>query len=184
MKREDLSGQKFGEWTAIEYVGNRKWKCICFCSTPDYPVIKDVSTSTLKSGRSTNCGNKIKHRVTGKKVSNDLTNKTFGQLKVESYLGNSKWLCKCSCGRQAIRLSKNLRNHKNPRCDECLHNYKYDDIKGKVFGDWKAEEYLGQSKWICKCTTCSTERIITSTELKNGNQNSCRHTLEYKCIQA
>ena len=27
MKRIDLTGQQFGEWIALEYSGNRKWKC-------------------------------------------------------------------------------------------------------------------------------------------------------------
>lgn len=32
-KRIDLTGQKFGEWTVIEYVGDSKWKCKCSCGT-------------------------------------------------------------------------------------------------------------------------------------------------------
>lgn len=56
MQREILDNQQFGEWTVIKYAGDRKQLCRCSCGT-----IKEVDTSSLKSGRSSNCGNKAKH---------------------------------------------------------------------------------------------------------------------------
>ena len=40
----------------------------------------------------------------------DLTGETFGRLKVLKYVGNSKWLCQCSCGNQKVIYGKSLKN--------------------------------------------------------------------------
>lgn len=47
----DLSGQKFGRWTVISYVGHRKWNCRCTCGTE-----RVVQGTHLKSGASKSCG--------------------------------------------------------------------------------------------------------------------------------
>lgn len=43
-----------------------------------------------------------------KKTNNfvDLTEKRFGKLTVQKYLGKSKWLCKCDCGNETITSSR------------------------------------------------------------------------------
>lgn len=53
---EDLTGQVFARWTVIERAANRYnrhayWKCQCECGT-----VKEVSGTSLKSGRSQSCG--------------------------------------------------------------------------------------------------------------------------------
>lgn len=52
----DLTGQKFGRWTALERVikpnnRNTYWRCQCECGT-----IKEVMGKNLRNGRSTSCG--------------------------------------------------------------------------------------------------------------------------------
>lgn len=49
--RIDISGQKFGRLTAMRYVGERKWRCVCECG-----VEKDFYTGNLKRGLSQSCG--------------------------------------------------------------------------------------------------------------------------------
>lgn len=51
MKRIDLTGQKFHRLTAVEYVGNRKWRCICDCGKETV-----VGAYELKSGNTKSCG--------------------------------------------------------------------------------------------------------------------------------
>ena len=55
IKRQDLSGQRFGKLTALEFAFTRKkhsyWKCICDCGNETV-----VECSSLKSGKSTSCG--------------------------------------------------------------------------------------------------------------------------------
>lgn len=55
---EDITGKKFGYWTALKYneVESKKtnstmWDCQCECGN-----IRAINISSLKSGRSTNCG--------------------------------------------------------------------------------------------------------------------------------
>lgn len=54
MRRIDLTGQVFGQWTVKEFVGGRpqsKWRCECTCGT-----VKDVTGANLRNGRSRSCG--------------------------------------------------------------------------------------------------------------------------------
>lgn len=50
-KLKDLTGQKFGELTVLEYVGNRRWRCRCSCGK-----IKDIHSQLLTSGITRSCG--------------------------------------------------------------------------------------------------------------------------------
>lgn len=54
----DLSGQRFGSWTAVERVlaarrgnGEAVWVCVCDCGTR-----RELGTGQLKSGHSRSCG--------------------------------------------------------------------------------------------------------------------------------
>ena len=52
----DLKGQRFGRWTALEYVGLDKhkralWKCECDCG-----IIKNVASNNLRRGLTKSCG--------------------------------------------------------------------------------------------------------------------------------
>lgn len=51
MRAEDLTGKQFGLLTAIEYVGNRRWKCKCSCGNTTV-----VQATKLKSGHTRSCG--------------------------------------------------------------------------------------------------------------------------------
>lgn len=55
-KRIDLTGQRFGRWTATRESGDRtsgriRWDCVCDCGS-----IKSVDCSSLLSGHSKSCG--------------------------------------------------------------------------------------------------------------------------------
>ena len=54
-KRQDLSGQRFGKLTVLEFAFTRKkhsyWNCICDCGNETI-----IEASSLKSGKSTSCG--------------------------------------------------------------------------------------------------------------------------------
>lgn len=60
----DLTGQRFGRLEVLEYVGNRKWKCLCDCGKH-----KIVDARHLKDGHSKSCGClKIKYQITNKRI--------------------------------------------------------------------------------------------------------------------
>ena len=47
----NLTGQKFGRLTAIEYAGDSKWKCVCECGKTTI-----VKTHKLRIGHTKSCG--------------------------------------------------------------------------------------------------------------------------------
>lgn len=51
MKRIDLTNQKFGRLTVIEYVGDRKWSCLCECGNR-----KVIEGASLRGNRTHSCG--------------------------------------------------------------------------------------------------------------------------------
>lgn len=125
----DLTGNRFGKWTVLEYVGKRHWKCLCDCGT-----IKDVNADSLRQGRSTSCGCN-RHP--------DLTGKRFGSLTVKDIVlasgGNGshfKYVCVCDCGNEKVVRSSALKEGRVTSCG-CLNGFRkqrkiiYKEITGK-----------------------------------------------------
>lgn len=50
MRRIDLTGRKFGEWSVVRYVGGSRWLCRCKCGRE-----KTVDGYTLRKGSTTKC---------------------------------------------------------------------------------------------------------------------------------
>lgn len=46
------------------------------------------------------------------------------------------------------------------------------DLKGKTLGKWLVLEYVGKSKWKCRCE-CGTVAEIDSYSLRSGHSKSC-----------
>lgn len=46
------------------------------------------------------------------------------------------------------------------------------DLAGRTFGDWVVLEYIGKSKWLCRCK-CGAEKPVNGRTLKNGRSRSC-----------
>lgn len=96
--QKDLTGQRFGKLTVVEYVGNAKdhhslWRCKCDCGGECV-----VQGNNLKSGSTKTCGcynwTKSDDKVLGHK---------FGRLtpirKLKSNKWNEiEWECLCDCG--------------------------------------------------------------------------------------
>jgi len=51
MKRIDITGQRFERLVAIEYIKDKKWRCLCDCGAVTFVVAHQ-----LRSGRSGSCG--------------------------------------------------------------------------------------------------------------------------------
>lgn len=112
---------------------------------------------------------------------NDLTGKKFGQLTVISYLGNSKWLCRCSCGKETEVRTSSLNNGKTKSCG-CLRGQHTKnntrqfkpktDLTGKVFNYLTPVYYIKGGKWHCKCK-CGNQCDVTSRNLITGHTKSC-----------
>lgn len=153
-------GDKFGDWEALEYLGNRKWKCQCSCGT-----ISEVGTYQLTSGRSKSCGH-----ATGKLK--DLVGQVFGELTVIEYAGDMKWKCKCSCGKEVIVNRGDLKTGNTKSCGHLSKRRKEIDLTGQKIGEWTVIRYLGNSYFECKCS-CGNIRNVHSYTLRNGTSTNC-----------
>ena len=58
MRWIDLKGQTFNRLTAVSYVGNSMWKCVCSCG-----VEKTVNASHLRRGAIQSCGCLCRERL-------------------------------------------------------------------------------------------------------------------------
>lgn len=118
MAIKDLSGEKFGMLTVLEYAGKNEkgyhsWKCKCDCGKI---VVK--SGKGLRNGHITSCG--CRHKA------KDLTGMVFGNLKVIKIVGkknrNTLWLCRCECGKYVECYQYNLERGTSTSCG-CLRSY-------------------------------------------------------------
>lgn len=121
----------------------------------------------------------------------DLTGQKFGTLTVIERAGSDKrglalWLCQCDCGNTCVVKGSNLRNGNTTSCGckkiehakklanshkgKVAHNRV--DLLGEKFGRLTVVEYVGHSKWLCKCE-CGNEKIIHGNSLKKGVTQSC-----------
>ena len=115
----DITGQVFGELTALEPTEQRKngrivWKCICSCGKEVYVTAKD-----LRSGNTKSCGH-LKREIT------DLSGKRFGRLTAlyptgKQYQGNMIWHCRCDCGNELDVMGRSLTSGNTKSCG-CLNH--------------------------------------------------------------
>lgn len=94
----DKTGQKYNRLTFIEYKGNRMWLCKCDCG-------KEIITngSRVSKGKTKSCGclNLELITIRAKDINfQDITGQTFYYLTALKYLGKSKWLFQCRCGKK------------------------------------------------------------------------------------
>lgn len=119
----DLTDQKFGRWTALEYVGKSKWKCQCECGT-----IKEVDGYNLVKGISKSCGcYRTDIRPSFRSV--DYSGQKFGRLnvleKIYVFKQKAKYKCQCDCGNVVYILANNFVSNGTKSCgcyrDEKIH---------------------------------------------------------------
>lgn len=106
MKFTDITGQKFGDLTAIEYCGYGKWKCECSCGK-----VIVVRGDNLRTGNSKSCG--CKRKGGGRKPQeNKILGRKFGRLTVlqlDHISKNMKYYkCICDCGNETVVQGSNL----------------------------------------------------------------------------
>ena len=94
---KDLTGQVFGNYKAIEYIGNHYWKCECLKCGDIKEVISQHLTldgvSQCKKCSNVERSNKVLEESISK-----LLNKQFNNLIVKGYNYNTgKYICECQC---------------------------------------------------------------------------------------
>lgn len=176
--KEDLTGQKIGEWQVISCHnppvnthGEVVWDCIC-------PICKTIVQKTyydLKTRKAKSCIN-----CRGKMLTNDITGKRFGRWTVIEKSGTSKngtlWHCKCDCGKEKNILRTSLINGKSKSCgcynQEVLNTH--EDLTGRIFGylhvisDTNKRGENG-TIWNVKCTNCNRILEMNRSSLMRGS---------------
>jgi hypothetical protein len=116
----------------------------------------------------------------------DLIGQRFGRLLVISRVKrdrncvsrDSRWLCKCDCGRETIVGGQKLRDGHTKSCG-CLQREmsakraraRVPDIVGQRFGRLVVLSQYGT--WCRVCCDCGTEKSVPSRDLRSGRTDSC-----------
>ena len=180
----DITGRKFGRWTAVEKVGKDKknnilWRCICECGTEAVHT-----THKLLSGGSLSCGCLKKEKAHARRE--NLIGQRFGKLvviaKAEDHVYPSgshrpRYKCRCDCGNEVIVMSNSLKNGSTKSCSclqrEIASKNRSIDLVGKKFGRLtvisKSERRnkKGQVIWKCLCD-CGNYVEKTTSALTNN----------------
>ena len=142
---KDLTGQRFGRWTAIEFAelnkyGKPRWLCECACGIRAIRLGADLTRKR---------GSKGCHNCAGTDRQVDITGRQFGKLVVIKRAIERKWdrrlawICRCDCGNELITAGKSLRNGKSKQCRSCGKTY-HGRSKTHLYGIW--------SSMLTRCT--------------------------------
>ena len=83
---------------------------------------------------------------------------------------NTKYLCRCECGKEKEVLGYSLNKGKSLSCG-CLRTKKANNIIGKRFGRLIVLKRV-QDKYLCKCD-CGSSKLICKSSLIHNFTNSC-----------
>lgn len=175
-KPKDITGQKFGKLTAIQYEGRRYWLFACDCGNT-----KAILRQSVRDGVN-NCGCELKRY-------NDITGQRFGFLtairKTQSIKKNTRWLLKCVCGKEITTYYDCLVRKKNPvTCCGCkkqearlkVLSKNAIDLTGRKFGYLTVLYFTTKNKkrryWVCLCE-CGQYTRVMAHNLNSGNIVSC-----------
>lgn len=184
---KDLTGQKFGRLTVIEYTnqrnkrGNVLWLCKCECGN-----IIEVSSSRLISGDKKSCGCLYKENINYIHKFENLCNKKFNHLTVLEYAytknGKNYWKCRCDCGNIVYITTSRIKQNKSCGCLKYVNQNKYNiKLKGtRLYRIWSKiksrcnnlkdkEYYLYGARGIKICDEwANSPKAFYNWAMKNG----------------
>lgn len=157
----DLTGQIFGDFKAIEYLGDKRWVIQCtICGE-----VKEIYTYNMKKLVGVTCQKKKPPTI----VINP--GDRFGEWEVLSYEGNKKYLCRCSCGNEKLVFRENLLNGSSTSCGHNKNHY--GDLTGKQINEWTV---LGKEGYLYKCQcSCGKIQLVGQKDLMSGRSKQCGH---------
>lgn len=164
---QDLTGQTFGDLTALEYLGDRKWRCTC-----KKGHITDVATYSLTSGTTKTCK---ECKTSPKKV--EIGDK-FGEWTVVGKVDSVKVLCSCSCNTnndpaKFKPINKyTLLDGRSTNCGHLKNKDRIIDLRGQRFGKLVVREYIDAQRWLCDCD-CGGTKIAHRNHLMDGRSTHC-----------
>jgi len=181
-----IEGQRFGRLVAIKPLRSEKkkviWSFQCDCGN-----IAELPATYVVRLHTQSCGC---YRVEQLRdaVSVDISGQRFGRLvaleSIGSDAGRVQWRCKCDCGREVVRASKNLRNGTAVSCgcrkaEAAAENVaaRVVDYIGQRFGRLTVVSLAkptksGEKRWKCRCD-CGGSKIVRHGSLQSGVTISC-----------
>ena len=181
--RIDETGNKYGEWTILEYIppekrekpkSNLNYLAQCSCGN-----IRPVRSSDLKNGKSKSCG-----CLKNKKWDIEI-GKVYGEVTVLYQLKNrhgnyiQKYHCKCSCGNEVDWPADYINKKKNCGCRYMKGFDTVQDMIGEKYGHLTVLEMSNRldkkgkrSYRICQCD-CGNIIEVYRGHLKDGHTQSC-----------
>ena len=155
MKTDSIKlGDKFGERIVIKAYSSKNkygsWQSLCRCSCG---VEKEVNNSSLLQGKSRSCGHVLidkRRKEAYAKSDKKLIGKTFGELRVLKRVndeGNSRYLCRCSCGKEVVLVGAAILAGQQKTCGH-VHEKgyeKFSEIKGLGTKDLENKRVEGTS---------------------------------------
>ena len=135
-KYKDLTGQKFGRLTVLEFAGKTdsgivQWRCRCDCGKEVF-----ARRNNLVSGNTNSCGCYKADRGRESRFEEVIGNR-FGRLTCVEFAGRNKhgavrWRCECDCGNATVATLNNLKRGKVKSCG-CLR-IELSVLRGKKIG--------------------------------------------------
>jgi len=156
----DLTGKKFGRLTAVQYLGDKRWKCLCSCGKFSKPF-----GHALRSGETNSCGcligevGKATHTTHGKSYS----------VAYRSWVGaksrclNPKHRLYKYYGGRGVRLCRRWLSFENFLADmgECPKGLTIERIDNA--GDYKP----GNCRWATREDQAQNTRSVVGFEGKS-----------------
>ena len=164
---KDLLGERFGKLLVISYKGDNNWLCKCDCGNK---VIKQrIRLITHRKDSKYSCG------CSRRGFLKDLTGRRFGKLTVETYIGSSKWRCRCGCGNYIDVATSDLLKTKSCGCSS--HEGHPIDITGIRYNHLTAMcfDHCGNDSkhyWRFRCD-CGNEVVLKKIYVTTGDVKSC-----------
>lgn len=161
--REDLTGQRFGRLTVIEFVPNNKpnsyWKCRCDCGRM---VI--INAGELKRGSTNSCGCLRRERAI---ILNKTQNRIHGLYKTKLY---RKWeKMKTRCYNKNNNFYKDYGGRGITVCEEWKNDF-------KAFYDWSLEHGYKEGLSIDRIDVngdyCPANCRFTDIKTQNRNKRN------------
>lgn len=113
----------------------------------------------------------------------DLTGKRFGRLVAIEYLGNSRWKCKCDCGKYHEVLAYSLKNGITRSCG-CFNieraietNTTHGQANTKLYGVWCAIKRRCYKAYDKRYKNYGNRGIVMCEEWKNNFQSFYRWSM-------
>jgi len=188
MKPSEITiGTKIGRWTVVgrapnNKYGHRMYSCRCECGTE-----ANVAAGHLIHGKSKGCNSCRIRKGGGRRRMEIAPGTKFGMWTVVERVcttPNSKFRCRCECGRERVHLGGNLIRGKTKRCKYHPQTIKrrssYEDMVGQKFSKMTIIGVVPRtdkgkktgSFVLCRCD-CGREKLATLSNLKRGQVQSC-----------